>query len=331
MIGRWKMIDNLRRSLSAPATFATLVAGWCLPGVGAGLWTVFVLGVLALPPFLSFFSNLVPKRRGVAKRSFLRGVAADLAIGLSQAALRVVFLAHTAWMRSDAIARTLWRLGITRRHLLEWVPAAQAHRALDLEVPGFYRRMRGAILLAAAAGVLVAVSGSGAWPYAAPFVAAWLLSPLVARWVSLPPREDRVHAPLRGRGAAVSRRSPGGPGATSSGSPVAEFHDLPADNFQEVPQPEAARRTSPTNIGLALLSTVAANDFGWIGTVDMADRLEAALAAIGGPRALPRASLQLVRHGRPRAARAPLRVHGRQRQPGRAPDHAQAGLPRTPR
>jgi cyclic beta-1,2-glucan synthetase len=79
-------------------------------------------------------------------------VATDLAIGLSQTALRVVFLAHSAWLRSDAIVRTLWRLGITRRNLLEWVPAAQAHRALDLEVGGFYRRMRGAILLAAAAG-----------------------------------------------------------------------------------------------------------------------------------------------------------------------------------
>ncbi len=330
VIGRWKMIDNLRRSLSAPATLATLLAGWCLTGVGAGLWTAFVLCVLSLPTFLSFFSNLHPNRRGVAKRSFLRGVATDLAIGLSQAALRVVFLAHSAWVRSDAIARTLWRLSITRRHLLEWVPAAQAHRALDLEVPGFYRRMRAAILLTAAASVLVAVSGSAAWTYAAPFMAAWLLSPLVARWVSLPPREAasaRFSAEQARQFRGIARRT----WAYFERFAGPEFHDLPADNFQEAPQPEAARRTSPTNIGLALLSTVAANDFGWIGTVDMADRLEAAFAAIARPRALPRASLQLVRHGGSRAARAPLRVHGRQRQPGRAPDHAQAGLSRTPR
>ena len=131
-------------------------------------WTVFVIGVLVLPTLLSFFSSLFPKRRGIAKRSFLRGVARDLAIGLAQAALRIVFLAHAAWMRSDAIARTLWRLAVSRRHLLEWVPAAQAHRALDLETAGFYRRMHGAILLAAAAGALVAVSSSDARAWAAP-------------------------------------------------------------------------------------------------------------------------------------------------------------------
>ncbi len=279
LMGRWKMVDNLRRSLLAPATFATLVAAWCLPGAGAGPWTAFVLCVFFLPVLLSFFTNLFPKRRGVAKRSFLRGVATDLAIGLSQAVLRIVFLAHAASSRVDAIARTLWRLGITRRHMLEWVPAAQAHRALDLEVGGFFRRMRSAVLLAAATGLLVVASGSGAWAYAAPFVAAWLLSPLVARWVSQPPQEAasrRLSAAQALQFRRIARRTWryferfGGP----------EFHDVPADNFQEFPQPEAARRTSPTNIGLALLSTVAANDFGWIGTSEMVERLEAAFATI---------------------------------------------------
>ncbi len=278
-IGRWKMIDNLRRSLSAPATFATLVAAWCLKGVGAGLWTAFVLCVFSLPTLLSFLSSLFPKRSGIAKRSFLRGVAADLAIGLAQAALRVVFLAHTAWMRGDAIARTLWRTVISRRHLLEWVPAAQAHRALDLEVTGFYRRMRGAILLALAACVFVAASGSGALAWAGPFIVLWLLSPVVAWWVSLPPREaasQRFSAIQARQFRGIARQTWryferfAGPG----------FQNLPADNFQEVPQPVAARRTSPTNIGLALLSTVAANDFGWIGTVEMAERLEATLASV---------------------------------------------------
>ncbi len=278
-IGRWKMIDNLRRSLSAPAMLSTLVASWCAPGRAAGVWTGFVLGVLFLPALLSFVSGLLPKRRGIAKRSFFRGLASDFAIGLSETALRVVFLAHAAWLRAHAIAVTLWRLAITRRHLLEWVPAAQAHRALDLEVGGFYRRMSGAPLLAAAAGVLVAASGSGAWPWAAGFLAAWFLSPLAARWVSLPPGEDasaRLSAGQARQLRGIARRTWryferfAGP----------EFQNLPADNFQEVPQPVSARRTSPTNIGLGLLATVAANDFGWIGTVEMAERLEAALAAM---------------------------------------------------
>ncbi len=278
-IGRWKMIDNLRRSLSAPAIYATLVAAWCAGGGAAGLWTAYVLAVLFLPTLLSFVAGLFPKRRGVAKRSFFRGLAADLAIGLSETLLRVVFLAHSAWLRADAIVRTLWRLGVTRRHLLEWVPAAQAHRALDLEAMGFYRRMRGALLLAAAAGVLVGASGSSAWGYAAPFIALWLASPLVARWISLPPGEavSARLSPVETREfRAIARKT----WAYFERFAGPEFQSLPADNFQEVPLPEIARRTSPTNIGLCLLSTVAANDFGWIGTVEMADRLEATLATI---------------------------------------------------
>ncbi len=183
------MFDNLRRSLSPPATFALLVAAWCLPGAGAGIWTAFVLGVFVLPTLFSFFASLFPKRSGVAKRSFLRGVAADLAIGLAQAALRLTLLAHSAWLRADAIGRTLWRLCVSRRHMLEWTPAAQAQHALDLEVRGLYLRMRGALVFAAVAAALVAASGSQAWGFAVPFLAAWVLSPLVARLVSQPPRE----------------------------------------------------------------------------------------------------------------------------------------------
>ncbi len=280
LMGRWKMMDNLRRSLSAPAMFATLLAGWCLPGVGAGVWTLFVLAILSLPTFLSFFTNVLPDRKGVAKRSFLRGVAADLAIGLAQTALRVVLLAHAAWLRVDAIARTLWRLVMTRRHLLEWVPAAQAHRALDLEISGFYRRTRSAIGLAAACGLLVVASGTGGSRWAAPFLALWFASPWIARWVSLPPRESagtRISPTQAREFRRIARRTWRyferfvGP----------ETHDLPADNFQEAPEPQIAGRTSPTNIGLALLSTVAANDLGWIGTGDMVQRLEATLATMG--------------------------------------------------
>ena len=280
LMGRWKMIDNLRRSLSAPGMFATLLAGWCLAGVGSGLWTLFILSVLTIPTLLAFFTNLFPSRRGVAKRSFVRGIVGDLAIGLAQTAFRIALLAHAAGVRADAIARTLWRLAVTRRHLLEWVPAAQAHRALDLKVSGFYRRMLSALGLTAAAVALVAVSGSGRWWFVAPFAALWLGSPVIARWVSLPPRETattRLSADQTRQLRRIARRTWryferfAGP----------DTQHLPADNFQEVPQPEVARRTSPTNVGLALLSTVAANDLGWIGTGEMVDRLEATMTTLG--------------------------------------------------
>jgi len=279
LMGRWKMIDNLRRSLLAPATLATLLAAWCLPDAGAGLWTLFVLAVLTLPTLLSFLVSLFPERPGVAKRSFLRGVVAELGIGLSQAGLRVILLAHAAWLRANAIGLTLWRLGVTRRHLLEWVPAAQAHRALDLKISGFSRRMASALGLSLVAAALIAASGSREWTWAVPFLVLWLISPAVARWISIPPHETptaRLSPEQTLRLRRIARRTWRffetflGP----------ETHHLPADNFQELPHSVVARRTSPTNIGLAVLSTVAANDLGWIGTGEMLDRLEPTLATM---------------------------------------------------
>ena len=275
-IGRWKMIDNLRRTLSAPAAFATLVASWLLPTANADIWTAFILATTALPGLFSFFAGLIPARRGIAKRSFLRGVGKELALWLSQTVLRLILLAHQAWLMADAIGRTLVRLLLTRRHLLEWVPAAQAQRGLDLEIGGFYRRMSAAPWLAAASGLLVAVARPRAWPAACAFVAAWFLSPIVARWVSLPPREveEQQFSEADAKGLRRIARRTWRYFETFAGP---EEHDLPADNFQESPRSVIAHRTSPTNVGLALLSTVAANDLGWIGMHDLIARLEATL------------------------------------------------------
>ncbi|MEO8430492.1 MAG: glucoamylase family protein [Acidobacteriota bacterium] len=278
-IGRWKLLDNLRRSLAAPASFATLAASWLVPSAAPAVWTLFVVGTFALPGLFGFMTELIPRRRGIAKRSFLRGLGADLTQSLLQTMLRLVLLAHQACLMADAIERTLVRLYVTRRSLLEWVPAAQARRSLDLEIGGFYRRMRAAVLLAGATGALVAVLSPRSWPEASLFVAAWLLSPWIARTISLPPR-DTEEEPFSAAEASVLRRV-----ARSTwryfeefGSP--EHNHLPPDNFQETPVPVVARRTSPTNMGLALLSTIAANDLGWIGARDMVERLEGTMSAM---------------------------------------------------
>ena len=86
-IGRWKMLDNLRRSLSAPAAFAALVAGWTLPLASPGVWSAFVVATLATPAFLPFFLGLVPRRLGISKRSHLLAVGADLGLALRQVGL----------------------------------------------------------------------------------------------------------------------------------------------------------------------------------------------------------------------------------------------------
>ncbi len=125
-IGRWKILDNLRRTLSAPAAFLTLIVGWLLPPASPWLWTGFILATVAIPALLPFLIGLYPRRKGISKRSHFRGVLSDLALGASQVGLTLTFLAYQAWLMSDAILRTLARLFVTHRNLLEWVTAAQS-------------------------------------------------------------------------------------------------------------------------------------------------------------------------------------------------------------
>ena len=203
-IARWKMVDNLRRTLSAPLTLATLVAAWTLPSVSAGLWTAFVLAAVIVPAALPVLAGLLPRRRGISKRSHLRAVGADVALAAAHVGLGITFLAHQAWLMVDAILRTLARLYVTRRNLLEWTTAAQAKASHDLDLAGFYRQMAGGVAIAAATAVLVLAVKPGAGWIAAPFVVLWLLSP-ARRPMGQPA------APGVGRGAALGRRRRGAP------------------------------------------------------------------------------------------------------------------------
>jgi cyclic beta-1,2-glucan synthetase len=104
------MLDNLRRTLSAPTAFLTLLAGWTLPFASPAIWTMFVLATIAIPPILPVVTGLIPHRRGISKRSHLRAVGTDLVRGVSQVALTLTLLAHQAWLMTDAIVRTLFRV-----------------------------------------------------------------------------------------------------------------------------------------------------------------------------------------------------------------------------
>ncbi len=282
LIGRWKMLDNLRRTLSAPAAFLTLIAGWTLPFASPVIWTSFVLACIAIPPFLPVLTGLIPRRRGISKRSHARAVSTDLVLAAAHVGLTVTLLADQAWLMTDAIVRTLCRVYVTRRKLLEWVTAAQAKSGFDLILlSSFYRRMNGTVALAAAVGILVALQSPEAWPIAAPFALLWALSPMVAHWISLPPRTAAAR-PLSKDDARTLRLAARQTWRFFETFVGPEDHALPPDNFQEAPTPVVAHRTSPTNLGLYLLSIIAAHDFGWIGTVAAIERLEATLSTMNG-------------------------------------------------
>lgn len=279
VVARWKMIDNLRRTLAMPGAFLTLLLGWTWPGSPPALWSAFVLLVIALPPLLPAVVGVRPRVPGISKRSHARAVARDFRSACSQIAMQLTVIAHQAGLMVDAVTRTCARMYITRGRMLEWQTSDVAAAQVPVTQSGYYRRMAGGVLLAVLALVLVAWRGAHGWPVILPFIALWSAAPVIARWASRPgtavrtaPLSSEEHRALR----LIARRT----WSYFTTFVTAESHALPPDNFQETPQPVIAQRTSPTNIGLYLLSTVAARDFGWIGTLDALDRVEATLATV---------------------------------------------------
>ncbi len=273
-ISRWKMIDNLRRSLSAPFIFLTLLVGWLVPGISPWMWTRFILATVSIPALIPFLTGLSPRVGGISKRSHFRGVLSDLTLGLDQIALTITFLAYQAWLMSDAILRTLARIWITRRNLLQWVTAAQAKSAVDLNILGVYKRMISSVILGLVALLAVMFGRHASLPVAIPFVVLWIGAPAVARWISLPPTLPDIEK-LSASDSRALRLTSRSTWRFFEEFVTPEDNFLPPDNFQEDPKPIVAHRTSPTNIGLYLLSTLAARDLGWIGTHETMERIEA--------------------------------------------------------
>ena len=283
-LGRWKMVDNLRRSLSAPAALFTLIASWSIPFAPRAAWLGFILLSLALSALLAIVSGLASPNHGMSRRHHLRAVADDLLDGAGHAVVALTLLAHNAFLSLDAVVRTLFRMAFSRRHLLDWTTAEQSKRAAGFAFSNFLWPMRGASIVAIGATAAVLWLNPAGVVFAAPFIVLWWGSPIVARIISLPPIKpvSEPLSPADGPALRLAARRIWHFFETFVG---AQDHWLPPDNFQETPQPVVAHRSSPTNFGLYLMSILAARDFGWIGMTDMVERLEATLKTMQG---LPR-------------------------------------------
>ncbi len=243
----------------------------------AHLDTVLLCSV-ALPALLPFLVSLVPRLEDFTRSSYINAARKDSAQTASLIFLRLVFWADQAWVMADAIIRTLYRLGISRRRLLEWTTTAQSKAGASSTWLSYYRRMSGSILWVFGATLLL-ITGPG-FPG----------SPCRSCWRGCSLRWRRARSADRRAGRAKNRwSSADADGLRNMARQTWSFFDtfvtaeqnmLPPDNFQEIPNPVVAHRTSPTNIGLYLLSIAAARDFGWIGAYDAMDRLEATFSSL---------------------------------------------------
>ncbi len=269
---RWKIFDNLRRSLVAPTYLLLLVAGWTLLPGSPFWWTLFVVLALAFPVYANVPASLIQPPRGVSWGGHLRHLWKDVRANSARVALTLLTLAHQSFLLLDAVTRTLYRKLISHRHLLEWETAAQAESRSAHSLSAWLRFMWPAELIAALAAVGVWLRHPAALPLAAPLLLGWLLSPFIVYRVSRRVTDTRLSLDAKDkRDARLIARRTWRYFETFVGD---DDHWLPPDNYQEDPTPVVAHRTSPTNMGLLLLSTIAAHDFGYTGTLELVERLE---------------------------------------------------------
>lgn len=277
VIGRWKMLDNLRRSLVPVALFVLWVTALALNDTW--FWWLLGLALLGLchNELVGSASDIL-LRSSLRWRDRLRLAAENLAVGSLRWGMNLLLLPYNAFLSIDAILRTLFRMTVSHRNLLEWVPAAQVKDLAELKVTSFWRGMSGALILTLLAMVFWVWMPGSSW---LGFVvgAVWLLSPFVAYSLSLPPKPKIAH-PLHPEQNAILRQTARKTWHFFATFVTAEDRHLPPDNFQEDPEPVIAHRSSPTNFGLYLLSALAAKDFSWLGVRELAERWWQTLTAM---------------------------------------------------
>ena len=280
-LSRWKILDNLRRSLVSPSLLVLLAGGWLFGPGSAWFWSLLVAAVVFLPALLGSVIELVRKPEERDWQVHLVLTSKTVGRSLAIALLTLILLPYDTWICLDAILRSGVRMLFTQRGLLLWQLPSYAVRNRRRSLGDFFREMWIAPVVAVALGAALAMRGgapTAAWLYAFPILSLWLVSPIAGWWISrplVPPAPD----------LSVEQRAFLRTSARRTWRYFADFvgpgdNWLPPDNFQEYPAAGIASRTSPTNIGMSLLANLAAYDFGYICAGEFLRRTEATLATM---------------------------------------------------
>ena len=279
-VNRWKMLDNLRRSLVAPMSLGLLVLALGTGVIATGAALGLVLAALVAGPLMGAVAGFAPTRDDIAKRHFYALALTELWRAACGGLWLLAELLQFALMSLDAVLRAVWRMLASRRHLLEWTTAAAAQASASKHLRDIAAKHRAvpAVALVLWAGLLAA--GTEEMLASTLLCAAWAAAPLWTWWVSRP-RPPQRDAALPAADQAYLEGTARDTWRLFERCVGAEDNHLPPDNLQLTPQTMVAHRTSPTNIGLYLLSAACARQFGWIGTQELLARLEATLDTLG--------------------------------------------------
>ncbi len=275
-LARWKILDNLRRSLEPTAFLVMLLWGWFAIDQ-ALVWTLAVLALVITQPLLAVILALLRKPHDLTLRQHLLVTLRVAMLSFSRALLVLVWLPFEALLSLDAIGRSLWRMLVSQKRLLQWSPSRDVERSSRNHLPGMYRLMWVAPMTAIICAALLTATPA-ALAVASPLLLLWLGGPAIAWWLSrarvrqafAPSSDDlRFLRSLARKTWAFFDQHVG---------PLDNW--LPPDNIQEQPSLIIAHRTSPTNMGMALLSHLAAYDFGYLSAGRLLARLDLSLASM---------------------------------------------------
>ncbi len=277
ILARWKILENLRRSLVAVSVLLWFVFAWVILPFSPGISTLFAFISLTASFYLQIAAAPAEETAiGITQNIKLRliNLLNDLKFSAMQLFLRLTFLAHEAFTMTDAIFRVFYRKFISKKHLLEWVTAAQSDQLNRKSLSGYYNFMFFSPLFAVSVLAGLIYFNSNNLIYAAPFLMMWFFAPVFAFWLSRFQITIEKVDELTKSDAEWLRLTARRTWRFFETFVGESDHWLPPDNFQQDPFPVTAHRTSPTNIGLFLTSTLAARDFGFLGMLETIERIE---------------------------------------------------------
>jgi len=261
MLSRWKIFDNLRRSLMAPALTLLFIWSWImLPS--PCFWTLAVMGIILIPSLMASVLNAIKKPSDVTLGLHLTGAVRSARRHFIQVVFTLVCLPYEAFSNLDAIVRVAWRTLITHKGLLQWNPSDSSDRNGRTDLTGSYRAMWIVPLFVVAVVIMIAAFRSATLVVAGPILGLWFVSPVIVWWISRPITRRRKR--LTTDQIIFLRKIFRKTWAFFETFMGPEDNWLPPDNYQEYPVAVLAHRTSPTNMGLALLANLSAYDFGVI-------------------------------------------------------------------
>ena len=261
-LSKWKLFDNLRRSLMSVSLVALLILDWMiLPATY--FWFGVILAILLLPGIIMTLLELARKPKDMLLKQHLTSITRVVQRRFYQFIFYLACLPYEAWYSLTAIIRTWWRLMVSHRHLLEWQPSDHVeHHFHDTLAEWIESMWIGPVAALAILAVLVVNHRTTSLLVAAPILALWFVSPLLARWISQP--FHRPEAKLDSTQIRFLHKMARKTWGFFDTFISADDHWLPPDNYQEAPVQILCHRTSPTNMGLALLANLSAYDFGYL-------------------------------------------------------------------